>query len=146
MANKSNNPLVVILKVVVLVVTALAIWFVFRRWGGSDNGAEISETSSAEFSFSALTKSEVVRVKDGDTYVLMIDGKETTVRLIGVDTPESVAPDEYSKENTSEGAVVSEIVKQKICPGDILYKDDFPPDTKLYRLMTTKFGEQVQNE
>lgn len=121
MANKSNNPLVVILKVVVVVVTALAIWFVFRRWGGSDSGAEISATSSAEFSFSALTKSEVVRVKDGDTYVLMLNGEETTVRLIGVDTAESVAPDEYAKENTSEGVVISEIVKKKIRPGDALY-------------------------
>lgn len=70
---------------------------------------------------SDLISSEVVRVKDGDTYVLKINGEEITVRLIGVDTPESVAPDEYSKENTSEGRLISEIVKQKIQPGDTLY-------------------------
>ena len=35
----------------------------------------------------------VVRNVDGDTVVLEIDGQEEPVRLIGIDTPESVAPD-----------------------------------------------------
>ena len=35
---------------------------------------------------------EVLRVVDGDTVVLRIDGRPTTVRLIGVDTPETVHP------------------------------------------------------
>jgi len=35
---------------------------------------------------------KVVRVVDGDTVVLLVDGKKTTVRLIGVDTPETVDP------------------------------------------------------
>lgn len=65
-------------------------------------------------------KGTVVRVKDGDTYVLDIDGVETTIRLIGVDTPESVAPEEYSKENTQEGIDVSNIVKDTIKAGDTL--------------------------
>ena len=34
----------------------------------------------------------VVRVVDGDTIVVLLDGKQTTVRLLGVDTPETVAP------------------------------------------------------
>jgi len=35
----------------------------------------------------------VVRIVDGDTVVLLVDGKEEKVRLIGVDTPETVKPD-----------------------------------------------------
>lgn len=35
---------------------------------------------------------KVVRVVDGDTVVILIDGKQTRVRLIGVDTPETVHP------------------------------------------------------
>lgn len=35
---------------------------------------------------------DVVRVVDGDTVVLSIDNKPITVRLIGVDTPETVNP------------------------------------------------------
>jgi micrococcal nuclease len=42
--------------------------------------------------FRAGTAHRVVRVVDGDTVVLSIDGKDTTVRLIGVNTPETVDP------------------------------------------------------
>jgi micrococcal nuclease len=35
----------------------------------------------------------VVRVIDGDTVVVHIDGKDEHVRLIGIDTPETVDPD-----------------------------------------------------
>ena len=66
-------------------------------------------------------KGTVVRIVDGDTYVLSINGEETKVRLIGVDTPESVAPESYYKENSEEGAKVSEIVKEYIKEGDTLY-------------------------
>ena len=34
----------------------------------------------------------VLRVIDGDTVVVSLGGQETTVRLIGVDTPETVHP------------------------------------------------------
>ena len=42
--------------------------------------------------FTGATAYKVVRIVDGDTVVLLMDGKETTVRLIGVDTPETVHP------------------------------------------------------
>lgn len=67
---------------------------------------------------------EFVRAKDGDTFVvkLMTDsGSEITVRLIGVDTPESVAPESYYKENTEEGKKVSDIVKEKFYKGQPMY-------------------------
>jgi micrococcal nuclease len=35
----------------------------------------------------------IVRPVDGDTVVVDVDGQEEAVRLIGIDTPESVAPD-----------------------------------------------------
>ncbi len=63
----------------------------------------------------------VMRVVDGDTYIILINDTETRVRLIGVDTPESVAPDNYSKENTSEGKDITDVVKDKIREDDILY-------------------------
>jgi micrococcal nuclease len=34
----------------------------------------------------------VTRVVDGDTIHVLLDGAETTIRFIGVDTPETVAP------------------------------------------------------
>lgn len=59
---------------------------------------QVSSELADNFFYSDLKKGEMVRVKDGDTYVMIINGKETTVRLIGVDTPKSVAPSDYSKE------------------------------------------------
>lgn len=67
----------------------------------------------------------VKRVVDGDTYLVDIGGKETKLRLIGVDTPESVADDEYleksGKENTDFGKDVSNIMKSKLPEGTTLF-------------------------
>jgi micrococcal nuclease len=43
-------------------------------------------------SFKGKPSYRVVRVVDGDTVVLLVDGKQEKVRLIGVDTPETVKP------------------------------------------------------
>lgn len=48
---------------------------------------------------------EVTRIVDGDTIIVNIDGIETRIRLIGIDTPESVSPDEEL--NTPEGEEAS---------------------------------------
>ena len=52
---------------------------------------------------------KVVRVIDGDTAIINIDGAETRVRFIGIDTPESVNPDE--SKNVPEGKVASDYTK-----------------------------------
>lgn len=77
--------------------------------------------SEDELGILTLDTVEIVRVVDGDTYILNINGEDTRVRLIGVDTPESVAPDNYHKENTDEGRLVSEIVKEKMAAIEFLY-------------------------
>lgn len=55
---------------------------------------------------------DVVRVVDGDTIVVNYNGTEEKVRLIGVDTPESVHPD--SSKNTEEGVAASDYTKQHL--------------------------------
>ena len=52
---------------------------------------------------------EVIRVVDGDTVILNIDGQKTRVRLIGIDTPESVAEDK--SRNVKEGKIASKYTK-----------------------------------
>ncbi|MDR1204985.1 MAG: thermonuclease family protein [Peptococcaceae bacterium] len=52
----------------------------------------------------------VTRVVDGDTLVVDVDGTEEHVRLIGVDTPESVHPDK--ERNVPYGAVASDFTKK----------------------------------
>lgn len=61
----------------------------------------------------------VSRVVDGDTIVVAISGELTKVRLIGVDTPESVAPSAY-KENTPEGAEAAAFVTDLV-EGQFVY-------------------------
>ena len=68
-----------------------------------------------------LTRADLIRVVDGDTFVVNIDDVETKIRLIGVDTPESVAPSDYSKENTEEGLAVSAIVEARLTSEPYLY-------------------------
>lgn len=54
----------------------------------------------------------VVRVVDGDTLILDIDNKEERVRLIGVDTPESVHPD--ASKNVKAGKIASDFTKSRL--------------------------------
>lgn len=68
---------------VVLIVAVLAVLIAepgagpFRRTGDGGDGPG---------------SGRVVRVVDGDTLVADIDGTEESIRLIGIDTPETVAP------------------------------------------------------
>ena len=62
-----------------------------------------------------LEKAILVRVVDGDTLIVDYNGEETKVRLIGVNTPESVASQEYldykGTTNSEEGKNASDWVK-----------------------------------
>ncbi len=47
---------------------------------------------SADIFGETILRGTVIRVVDGDTIKILIDGQEETVRLIGVDTPETKHP------------------------------------------------------
>ncbi|HEU5142555.1 MAG TPA: thermonuclease family protein [Solirubrobacterales bacterium] len=63
---------------------AIAALLILRPW----------EEGSGRNEGPARAVALVTRVVDGDTVEAEIDGEEEDVRLIGVDTPESVTPDE----------------------------------------------------
>mgnify|MGYP001052398455 CR=1 FL=1 len=56
------------------------------------------------------TEYSVIRVVDGDTLIVSIDGKDETVRLIGIDAPESVHPD--TSRNSELGMRSAEYAKE----------------------------------
>ena len=58
-------------------------------------------------------------VIDGDTFLTVIDGEEIKVRLIGVDTPESVNEVNPEK-NCKEGNIASDYTK-KLLAGETVY-------------------------
>lgn len=95
------------------------------------------ETDAGEFQ-----KASIVRVADGDTIVVNIDndndGKEeqAKVRLIGVNTPESVASEEYlkkmGKQNTAAGKTASQFTKSYLSNFDYVYLEKDKSDTDKY--------------
>jgi micrococcal nuclease len=68
-------------SIVLLAVVALVV---VRPWeGGADDAGRLPATLTGR----------VVRAVDGDTLEVALDGGREDVRLIGVDTPETVKPD-----------------------------------------------------
>ena len=87
---------------------------------------EVADGIAAEPDF-AYEKLVVSRVVDGDTIIAFNreSSAEYKIRMILVDTPESVADDEYlqksGKENTIYGQMASDYTKQMLKNGDEIY-------------------------
>ena len=83
-------------SLVALVAVVLAAVLGVRLLGGDGpaNGPAIGPGDAPAERADAPDEATVLEVTDGDTLVLDIGGTEERVRLIGIDTPESVARDE----------------------------------------------------
>ena len=84
--------------------------------------ATIALFATVAFSFDVGIVSRIV---DGDTLKVMIDGKEETVRLLGIDTPESVHPTKAVEPGAIEA---SNFTKQLTGKKVILTYDDDKTD------------------
>lgn len=94
-----------------------------------------------------FVKAKLIRVVDGDTIVVEINKEQKKVRLIGVNTPESVAPDSYRVENTEEGILASDYVKTLLKNTDEVYLVADKSDTDRYgRLLRYVWLEVPQDE
>lgn len=86
--------------------------------------------------FGEFQAAKLVRVVDGDTIVVDISGEAVKVRLIGIDTPESVASQQYldkaGKENTQEGEKAGDFVKTLLADTEIVYLQKDVSDTDRY--------------
>lgn len=84
-----------------------------------------------------LEKAIVMKVVDGDTLRVSVAGEEQTVRMIGINAPESVSEKLY--ENTAEGRAAAVHLKSIVKQGDLVYlqKDtsDADRDGKLLRFV-----------
>ena len=67
--------------------------------------------------FTGDTTYKVIRIVDGDTVIISYEGTNTTIRLIGVDTPETKHPDKGEEEY---GAEASEFT-QNLLQGESVY-------------------------
>lgn len=72
----------------------------------------------------------LVRVVDGDTIIINQSNTEYYVRLIGINTPESVSPDE--SKNCEEGKIASDYLKSILKEGQVLYLQKDVSNTDKY--------------
>ena len=87
-------------------------------------------TTAQQSTDSALEQASVVRVVDGDTFVASVNGAEEKIRLIGIDTPESVHPDK--SKNTEQGKEASEYTKSMLQPGTKIWLEADVEDEDKY--------------
>lgn len=66
-----------------------------------------------------LQRAVLEKVVDGDTIYAYVGGVSTKIRLIGINTPESVSAD--ASENTPEGTLASDYLKNLLPVGSTIY-------------------------
>ena len=125
-----KRPLIALLLAVALLAAVSLGW-----WGttgaGDANGASSGGRAQATASDEAFKQVEVVRVVDGDTLKMKVLGNDNAmVRLVGMDTPESVAPEE--SRNCEEGVIAADYTKSLVAPGQTVWLSRDVSDTDQY--------------
>lgn len=109
-SGKSTDPRDKIKNGIRLIIALIAAVFIFTGCTAQD--FPLFGKREPSFDEKGALKTKVIRVKDGDTFVVKLQGVKETVRLIGIDAPESVHPD--SMKNSEQGEMVSEYVSKLI--------------------------------
>lgn len=100
---------------------------------------------TAVFAVHSTSKSGTVsafvqKAVDGDTLKILMDGQRETVRLIGIDTPESVHPDK--SRNTEWGKRASEFTKGRLERKKIQLEFDVQERDKYGRLLAYVYTDE----
>ncbi|NDK32181.1 thermonuclease family protein [Nesterenkonia sp. Hz 6-5] len=83
----------------------------------------------------------MVRVVDGDTIVVSMEGEDERVRLLNIDTPETVHPTEPVE---CGGPEASAAISQLLSPGDVIVLEfDQQLRDRYDRLLAAVFVEDV---
>ena len=88
--------------------------------GKKDNNNKEKESENINNGKKILVN--VVAVVDGDTIKVMLNNEKYTVRLVGVDTPESVHPNK--EKNTIEGKIASDYTKSRLQDKNVYIQKD----------------------
>lgn len=112
-------------------------------WNASSNSVIV--TTKTTNTVNTVNGYKVIRVVDGDTIIVNINGKEERVRLIGVDTPESVHPD--SNKNVEYGKIASAFTKNKLEGNTVTLEYDVQERDQYGRLLAYVYlGGQMFNK
>lgn len=98
-----------------------------------ESSVEINETQNTEENTTTtFEEAKLIRVIDGDTIEVELNNTQYSVRLIGINTPESVAPDNYKTKNSIEGTEASNTVKDMLSDIKTIYLQKDISDTDKY--------------
>lgn len=113
-----------------------------------ESSVEINETQNTEENTTTtFEEAKPIRVIDGDTIEVELNNTQYSVRLIGINTPESVAPDNYKTKNSIEGTEASNTVKDMLSDIETIYLQKDISDTDKYdRLLRYVWLEKPTNE
>lgn len=97
---------------------------------------------------SSIEKATITKISDGDTITVELSGSSYKIRMLEVDTPESVHADQTK--NNAFGKEASEYTKSQLSVGQIVYLTKDQSDTdrygRLLRLIWTEAPENYMDE
>ncbi len=85
---KNSRKILIIILITILVLTACET----KTTQKAPDNTPTSEATNENKSENTFTEAEVIRAVDGDTIIARIDGVDEKIRMVLVDTPESVHP------------------------------------------------------
>ena len=135
--DRRRRVLVLSLLGLVLVVLAGCQGVVEDLGGGATRSPADLTTSAAERAAwpdapKDAVPAKVQRVSDGDTFVATVKGRRERVRVIGVDTPESVAPNQPDE---PYGEEASDFAKHYLDGETVLLAGDAEPRDRYGRML-----------
>ncbi len=150
-AEKKRRRLILILSAILIVTVIAGIIYPYYEAHGcstlSQDIQNIMSSASAMISENPIVTPEpnlygpyrVRWVVDGDTIVVDLNGTDTYIRLIGIDTPESVS---YNvSENTEEGKIAAEYTKKLLRKKKVYLEYDKNTQDKYGRTLAYVFME-----
>ncbi len=93
----------------VLLLLAALLFFLYLNNGRLPSLADVKYILGLGSTQGLIGPLELIRVSDGDTIVVNLDGEEESIRLIGIDTPEKFQSDKLERDDANSPLSKAEI-------------------------------------
>ena len=138
---KNNNRWQRIVGIIVAIILCVAS----SEFINNQNVTEIDADNTVDNQESKLDAVKFIRTVDGDTIIVEdSNGEHKRVRMIGIDTPESVAQEE--ERNNEYGIMASDYTKELLSDAGTLYLEyDVDADDQYDRILAYVWLEDVDD-
>ena len=139
--NNNNNRWQRIVGIIVAIILCVAS----SEFINNQNVTEIDADNTVDNQESKLDAVKFIRTVDGDTIIVEdSNGEHKRVRMIGIDTPESVAQEE--ERNNEYGVMASDYTKELLTNASTLYLEyDVDADDQYDRILAYVWLEDVDD-